>query len=201
MKTITINAYSFNELSEEAQQKTINHNRDYNIEYEDWYEFVYEEFKKQAIKEGFDIDRMYFSGFWSQGDGAMFEYTSLNDKLLEDFISTLHLSEMRKNWIRSNIYISGKGNHRGNYYHERSCNHNIHWEVNNGDLHWSTNFYQWLESFSDDFEDFVVDRYNDLCHSLYNSLEAEYEGLTSDESIKEILILNEYNFDLEGNII
>jgi hypothetical protein len=201
MKTITINAYSFNELSEEAQQKAINHNRDYNIEYEDWYEFVYEEFKKQAIKEGFDIDRMYFSGFWSQGDGAMFEYTSLNDKLLEDFISTLHLSEMRKNWIRSNIYISGKGNHRGNYYHEGSCNHNIHWEVGNGDLHWSTNFYQWLESFSDDFEDFVVDRYNDLCHSLYNSLEAEYEGLTSDESIKEILILNEYNFDLEGNII
>ena len=200
MRTITINVYSVSELPEDTKQKVLDKFRDINVDYE-WWDCIYYDFKEQAIKEGFDIDRMYFSGFWSQGDGAMFEYSNLNDKLLEDFISTLDLSEMRKNWIRNNIYISGNGKHRGHYYHENSCDHNIYWEIDNGDLHWSTNFYQWLESFSSDFEDFVIDRYKDLCYSLYNSLEAEYEYLKSDQMVQETIEANEYEFDINGRAI
>lgn len=203
MKTIAIQLFSFNELSEEAQKKAIKKHYDINVD-DNWWEFVYDDFREQARNEGFNIDRMYFSGFWSQGDGAMFEYSGLDDKLLHDFvdnilIGTEHLSPMRKQWLLNNVCISGKGKHHGHYYHEGCCSHSIYWEVNNGDLHWSTNFYQWINSFADDFAEFVIDRYKDLCHSLYTSLENEYEYLTSEEAIKETLIMNEYDFTENGS--
>ena len=197
MKTISIQLFSFNELSVEAQKKAIEKHYDINVHH-GWWEFLYDDFKEQATNEGFDIDRIYFSGFWSQGDGAMFEYSGLDDKLLHDFVDTLDLSPMRKQWILNNIYVSGSGKQRGHYYHNKSCDHSIYWEINNGDLHWTTNFYQWLESFCDDFEEFVINRYDDLCHSLYTSLENEYNYLTSEEAIKETIILNEYEFTSEG---
>lgn len=203
MKTISIQLFSFNELSKEAQKKAIEKHYDINVDH-GWWEFVYDDFKEQARNEGFDIDRMYFSGFWSQGDGAMFEYSGLDDKLLHDFvdnilIGTEHLSPMRKQWLLNNVYISGKGNQRGHYYHNKSCSHSIYWEINNGDLHWTTNFYQWLESFCEDFEEFVINRYDDLCSSLYTSLQNEYEYLTSEEAIKETIIINEYDFTEDGS--
>jgi hypothetical protein len=196
--------YSFDELSEEAQQKAIESNRYYNTEYEDWYESVYMDFIEQAKKEGFYVENMYFSGFSSQGDGAMFEY-STNDKIFEDFIDNIligkeHLSPMRKEWMRTQLYACAEGRHRGRYYHEGCCSHKIYWQLN-GNVHYSTNLGQWLLAFQDDFEWFLRDRYNDLCHSLYKSLEAEYDHLTSDESIKEILIENNYEYDIQGNII
>lgn len=203
MRTIEIKLFSFNELSEEAQKKAIEKHYDINVD-DNWWEFVYDDFREQATNEGFDIDRIYFSGFWSQGDGAMFEYSGLEDKLLHDFvdnilIGTEHLSPMRKQWLLNNVYISGKGNQRGRYYHNKSCSHSIYWEVDNGDLHYSTNFYQWINSFADDFAEFVINRYDDLCHSLYTSLEDEYEYLTSDEAIKETIICNEYDFTEDGS--
>ena len=200
MRTITINAYSVSELPEDTKRKVLDKFRDINVEYE-WWDCIYDGFREQATKEGFDIKRMYFSGFYSQGDGAMFEYNGLDNKLLENFISTLDLSEMRKNWIRNNIYISGNGKHRGHYYHENCCDHNIYWEIDNGDLHWSTEFARWLMSFQMEFELFVVDRYKDLCYSLYNSLEVEYEHLTSDEIVQETIEANEYEFDINGRAI
>jgi len=107
---------------------------------------------------------------------------------------------MRKQWIINNVYVSSKGHHRGHYYHEKCCSHSIYWEVVNGDLHWSTNFYKWLESFAYDFEGFIVDKYEDLCRDLYRSLEKEYDYLTSEGAILESLEANEYEFDINGNI-
>lgn len=200
MKTIEIKVYSFDELSEEAQQKAIESNRHFNVEYEDWYECVYDNFKEQALKEGFNVSKIYFSGFWSQGDGAMFEYDGIEDSIVLDFIETLNLSPMRKQWVINNIHGSAYGKHRGRYYHNGCCSHSIYWQVDNGNLHWSSTFYKWLSSHADEFEWFVRNRYNDLCYSLYNDLEIEYDGLTSDEAVRESLIANEYDYTIDGTI-
>jgi hypothetical protein len=194
MRTISIDMFTFNELSDEAKQVAINNNREINVDYE-WWDFTYEDFIENSV---FDIDNIYFSGFYSQGDGAMFEYSSIPDKLKIDFVNQLKLSSMRKNWLLNNVHVSGNGKHRGYYYHENSCSHNIYWEVDNGDLHWETNFYQWLESFADDFEDYVISLYKDECRKLYRELERGYDYLTSDEAVAETLILNEYEFTEDG---
>lgn len=197
MRTVEEKVCSFDELSDDAKQKALDHFRDFNVEYEDWYHVVYENFIEQAGKEGFDVENIYFSGFWSQGDGAMFEYR-INDKIFNDFVDSLDLSPMRKEWVRTQVYASAKGVHnRGYYYHEKSCDHSIYWELN-GDVHYSTNLGQWLLSFDDDFEEFVINRYNDLCYSLYQDLEAEYEYLTSDDCVSDMIRANEYEFYEDG---
>ena len=107
---------------------------------------------------------------------------------------------MRKNWLLNNIYVSGKGKHSGHYYHEKSCGHSIYWEVNNGDLHWDTKFYRWLESFADDFEQYVIDKYEDLCCDLYQRLSSEHDWLTSDENVTETILCNDYEFNENGEM-
>ncbi len=39
--------YSFNELSPEAQEKALDYNRDINVEYLDWHDYVIDEFKEE----------------------------------------------------------------------------------------------------------------------------------------------------------
>jgi hypothetical protein len=200
MRIIETKAYTFDELSDDAKEKVIQKFRSNGINYE-WWDSVYEQ-KEEEIKDaGFDVKGMFFSGFWSQGDGAMFEYQDLSQKLRDEYIDGLKLSPMRKEWIRNNISVSGNGKHRGNYYNEKSCSHSIYWEVDNGDLHWSKEFHKWLESFALDFDEFVIDKYEDLCRDLYKQLEKEYEYLTSDEEITEKILANEYEFTEEGNLI
>jgi hypothetical protein len=201
MKTIEVKLYSFNELSEEAKQNAIKKegNNEHRLNY-DWYEFVYEDWMQKIQDVGFDISKIYFSGFWSQGDGAMFEYDGLDDKLKLEFINQLPLSDMRKGWLINNISISGKGKQRGHYYHEKSCSHSIYWEVDNGDLHWSRDLYKWLESFSDDFENWIEDKYIDLCCDLYKALEDEYDYLMSEDTIRTELSEDDFTeYTEDGN--
>lgn len=65
-KEITI--YKYGELSEQSQQKA----REWYIEGMDydWWDSVYEMASEDGKEKGFYIDRIYFSGFYSQGDGA-----------------------------------------------------------------------------------------------------------------------------------
>ena len=204
MKTIELKLYKFDELSEEVQAKVIEKNRDINI-HDDWHEFIIEDWINEEMpSRGFNATKIYYSGFWSQGDGAMFVYHGIKNDLLKEFvdnilIGTEHLSPMRKQWILNNVSISAVGVHRGYYNHEKSCSHSIYWEVDNGDLHWDTNFYKWLESFGDDFEAFITDKYEDICQDLYRTLEKEYEYFTSDEQIIEALRCNDYDFTEDGD--
>lgn len=204
MKTIELKLYKFDELSEEVQAKVIKKNRDINV-HDDWHEFIIEDWINEEIpNRGFEATKIYYSGFWSQGDGAMFEYDGINNDLLKEFvdnilIGTEPLSPMRKQWILNNVSVSAWGKHRGHYHHEKCCSHSITWEADNGCLHWSTNFYQWLESFADDFEVFIIDKYEDICQDLYRTLEKEYEYFTEGEQIIEALRCNDYDFTEEGD--
>ena len=198
MKTIEIKVYSFDELSKQAKAKAIENNNEINI-HEDWYEYIYEDFI--SLNKDFEIDRIYFSGFWSQGDGAMFEYSGISDSLKDEFIDSLDLSPMRKQWLLGNIYVSGKGKQSGHYCHEKSCSHSIYWEVDNGDLHYNAQplFYEWLERFAEDFEDFVISKYEDQANELYSNLSHSYDYLTSEDAIEETIIANDLEFYEDGS--
>ena len=205
MRTIEIKLYKFEELSEEAKQKVIEKMYDINVDDAFWYEFIYEDFEEKAKQAGFDVSRgkrelnIYWSGFWSQGDGAMFEYDGLDKSLLIEFVDQLKLSPMRKQWLKSQVIISGNGKHSGHYYHENCCYHSINFEPN---FQWSEaiNFNNWIESFIEEFENFVIDKYKDLCKELYRSLEKEYEYQTSKEAIIETIQANDYEFTEDGTL-
>ena len=199
MRVIETKAYKFNELDDSAKEKAREWWREKGLDYE-WWDSVYDDYHEKITSAGFGVGKMYFSGFWSQGDGAMFEYDSLNDKLLRDFADTLNLTPMRKQWLVTQGYISGSGRQSGHYHHEKSCSHNVTIESNFQSSDAET-FADWICEFQMDFEEFIEEKYVDLASDLYKSLEKEYDWLMSDEHVDETIGINHYEFTKEGEII
>lgn len=195
MKTISLNLYTFQELSPEAQSVAIEKHQHINTNFE-WWDSVNDQFKEDAEKY-FDIDNIYFSGFWSQGDGAMFEYSSINAAFIDEIINGLNLPLWKKK-ILAAAYITGTGKHSGNYYHSGNCSHNIDYDYYQFNQH--TNLHDFVNDQFNDIEELIRDKYKNLCSELYNNLEREHEHLTSPDAIKETLICNEYEFTEDGEI-
>ena len=194
MRTITIELFKFEELSKEAQAVAIENNRGVFTEYQDWYEDVYEDFKENH-KE-FEIDKIYFSGFHSQGDGAMFEYSDISDELFCEAIDSLKISDWKKRFLKINCTIYARGKHSGHYYHEKCCNHVL--EVENQ----FRSDYPNIEEFIDESEisiiEFIINKYETLARKLYKQLEEDYNSRMTDEYISESIIANELEFHADG---
>lgn len=197
MRVVETEVYRFEELSATAKEVAIENHRDVNT-YDGWWDPIFEGIREQGSAAGFDIADIYFSGFWSQGDGAMFEYTTEGDILLNKFVDGLDLSPMRKSWLRTQTFARSRGKHSGHYYHENCCNHTIDFEANFG---WgaSINVANWIDTFCSEFEDFVIAEYEQLCGELYSRLSKYNDELTSDEEVAETIIMNEWEFDVDGN--
>ena len=73
MQVIKVNTYSFKELSKEAKKKVLERLSQINVDYDQWHDGIIEDAKECGKILGIDIDKIYFSGFSSQGDGACFE--------------------------------------------------------------------------------------------------------------------------------
>lgn len=196
MRIVETKVYTFEELSAPAKQNAIENHRDINT-HDGWWEPIFEGITEEANAKGFHVGNIYFSGFWSQGDGAMFEYTTLGDTLLNNFVDQLDLSPMRKSWLRTITFADSKGVHRGHYYHENCCTHLLDFEPNGSS---GTNIDAWINSFADQFEEFVISEYKTLCRELYSRLSEYNDELTSDEEVADTLIANEYEFTKDGNI-
>ena len=72
-RTISKEVFTFDELSKGAQKRALDNLRDINVDYDDWAEFLLEQYKEEGVKKGFGIDQIYYSGFSSQGDGASWD--------------------------------------------------------------------------------------------------------------------------------
>lgn len=196
MRTIRIKLYKFNELSESAKQKAIESLYNINTDYE-WYEYTVDEFKSN--KEFFDITNVYFNGFYSQGDGAMFEYEGINKDFVKTIIDSLPISNWKKDVLKNCTYISGNGKQSGLYYHENSCSHNINIESDNGAQYYR-NIELLIDSVSSTIEDAIIEKYKELAKELYRTLEKEYDYLTSEKAIIETIEANEYEFTQDGKL-
>ena len=119
--------FYYDELSDEAKENARNWYRgeDNGLDY-DWWDSVYEDTKEIGKLMGIDIEEIYFSGFWSQGDGACFvgnyeykpgfveavkEYAATDNKL-HDICRSL-LDAQAKNLFCMSAYIS---KHNWHYY-------------------------------------------------------------------------------------
>lgn len=189
MREATIKLYQFNELSEEAQKKVIeNMQKDDSFLMYDWYEYVFEIFKEDMYKKySCDVRDIFFSGFWSQGDGASFTGRIFIKDYLE---ATKQKSKYRSLWkyleeYEPNIDIGQSGH----YSHENTMYFNDH-SFYEGTEKQQEQLYKIMEE--------IEDTFREEARQLYRELEQEYEYLTSDECIKEEIINAEYEFYADG---
>ena len=202
MKTHHINTYQFSELSPEAQKVAISvfQNDECYLDYP-WYTFALEDLIADTlVPEGWttDVKDIHYSGFASQGDGASFDgdldiLQYINHHDLRDKYPLIRQYQEKysiEGTIEKNFYAS-------NYCHERTCSFTINWDTYlppPPPLPTYTALQAEIEALEKDIEAHRLD----ICQELYRTLEREYDHLLSDESIKEHIKSNNYEFLING---
>lgn len=193
MKTHTIKMYTFDELSDDAKQRALDDNRDYNTHHDYWHECITDDAKTIAALMGIDIDDIWFSGFASQGDGACFEgrysYRKGSVKAVKDYApvdETLHrIAAGLQDIQRHHFYgLTATVKHVGHYYHEHCTSIDVDCE------HCLT--------FGDTEDDALGELLRDFMQWIYSQLETEYRYQTSDDAIADSLLANEVEFTSDG---
>ena len=192
MKEHIKKTYFFDELSEESKENAIENLYDINVDQE-WCEFITENFKTE--NKYFEVTKVYFSGFGSQGDGAMFEYSAIKDELLHKTINDLKATN-REKWVLKQGNIYGNGIQIGHYYHENSCSHTI----DHNCFAYGTRLYEVVDKWFSEIEENIISEYKNMCAELYKTLEKEYDYLTSKEAIIETIEANDYEFLETGKL-
>lgn len=206
---IETTVYQIDELSDEAREKARLWYRRGGFDYE-WWDFVYDDFERICTILGVELHTrpvrlcgggtrrkpsIWFSGFWSQGDGACFEgdysYAKHSSAAIRAYAPTdeeLHriadaLAEIQR---RNFFQLRACATHRGRYYHEYCMEISVERD---------SPVYQEMTATA---EDDVTEALRDLARWLYRQLEEEFDGLNSDEAVDEAIAANEYSFTAEG---
>lgn len=197
MRTLTTvtDVYQYEELSDKAKEKA----RDWYLDGQEFeFDFVIEDAKTIGLILGIEIDKVLFTGFSSQGDGACFEGTYKHKKdalknIMEHAPKDLELHQIAKELEKlqsdNNFELSATVKQTDNrifrYYHENAT---------------------YIEVFKDTEEKWdytetekeVAELLRDFMKWIYKSLEAENDYQQSKEYVEENIKANEYEFTIEG---
>lgn len=209
MRTETINIYLFEELSDSSKKKAREWWRDCERTDPYYHEAVYEDAIRMGALMGIEIDtryyktvgggqgskpNIYYSGFWSQGDGASFDGSYSYKKgaakaIAKETNSTetklMGIAERLQEVQKRNFYqLTARTKVSGHYSHS-SC---MAVDVERSDE----------KEMTSDAEDIITECLRDFADWIYNQLEKEYDYTMSDENVDERIRINEYEFYEDG---
>lgn len=187
----------------EERDALLEQHRYINVEHDDWWDCVYSAFEEDMREVGIDVRRMYFSGFWSQGDGACFEGGFAN---INTYLDKHHQDQfpMIRKFLEHGGSVYADSSHTGRYYHSNSVTISV--EATERFYHvleCPTEFHeqvadQWdvlLDVELTVFEGEVDTQWRTYMDELYRRLEEEYDYLVSDEAVWETIEVNELNIE------
>lgn len=202
---IQTTVYRLDELSRAAKEKARAWYRESDFD-DDWFECVYEDFERiceiLGVRLATRTVRLYgggtrqkpciwFSGFWSQGDGACFEghyrHAKAATRKIREYapkdVELHRLAHALQTIQRRNFYqLRAAVTHRGHYYHEHCMSISVERDSPT------------CQDMTADAEEAVCEALRDLARWLYRQLEREYEHLTADETVDEAILANGYTF-------
>jgi hypothetical protein len=205
MRIIETPVYDFTELPDAAKDKARAWFRE-TIDHE-WWDSVYDDFEQICPILGVTLATrtvrlmgggtrqkpcIWFSGFWSQGDGACFEgryaYAPRASLRIREYApqdTELHrIADALQALQKPNFYqLTAVIRHRGRYTHAYCMAIDV-----------DRDGPAIVRRAADD----LVEALRDLANWLYRALEREYEFLTSDETVDENISANDYTFTAEG---
>lgn len=179
------------DLPEDVKEQLRDKHRYVNVDV-DWWEYTYDWAREEAAKFGLDIDKIYFSGFSSQGDGASFTgslyFKECNEDTLpedvRDVYRAIHEQYALMKVVDPEVEFSVKITQHGNYSHENTMHFEFYVEEIEG--------YERYERYEPD-EETIEEALRDYARWIYRTLEKDYDYLISDEAIDEWLSDSEYN--------
>lgn len=195
MLTNDAKLYTFEQLDDSAKEKAREQFRETHLDYE-WWDGVFDMVKEAGECLGIDIDRIYFSGFGSQGDGACFEGTysyrkgwrkALKQKFGGDLLAELEKIGFELQAVQAPAFykLSASVSQSGRYMHS-GC---TYISVDHADRY-----------ATDVEEDGIKDGLRYFMDWIYCRLEAEFDWLMSDEQVDEEILANGYEFTEDGSL-
>lgn len=202
MRTVEVKLFKFDELDDKAKGRAIEWWRQL-ANNDSWWE--YDDFIECAKRLGIVFDQkkgrgpaIWFSGFWSQGDGACFEghwsykpdavsaitTYAPDDDVLKKIAETLHDVQN----ANPTIPLTAKVTHRDRYYHSRSVDIEVFDDTTGN-----------LADVPADHAKEISEALRDFMDWMYNRLEEQYEHYFSDETISENIRANDYEFYANGD--
>lgn len=181
MREMTTMVYSFNELSEAAQERALNAFRDITVEY-DWWDGAYDTICTAGKLLGLEIGKMHFDTDLYCIFDADYRYVRGAAKAIQaEFPRATDLHDVARKLQDL----------QRRHFYSLSC------AVTEGR---TTNRYSCFR-FGEDYECDLGDILDDFAHWAWVLLRNEYEWLTSDEAIQETIEANEYEFDEDGKLV
>lgn len=205
---IEVETYRLEELTERAQANARSWYLESGLDH-GWHASTFDEFERVCDILGVSLKtdivrlrggatrsrpRIYFSGFWNQGDGACFEgfyaYATGAHRRIRDHApldSELHsIADALRTVQRRNFYqLRADVSHHGRYYHEHSMTISVERDGPFPDV-------------TADAEEAIAEAIRGLACWLYRRLSAEYDYLSSDEAVDESINANGYRFSAAG---
>jgi hypothetical protein len=212
----------FEELDPRAKSNAISK---YGDPPDDWYEEVYAQYigDKAVEAKGMFVDQIYYSGFYSQGDGASWTGRINLDDFITHYVKPEHpdagrymalLALMQEEWIsvRALIYTTSfMYVHSGGMKIE-GVDVMADIDADDNDLVFRQGIFQGagingvaraigVESLINDLEEWVLKEARSLADEIYVALRDEYEAYTSEETFNELIYINGWRFDSKGNLL
>ena len=219
-KTIEVEVFKWEELSQSAQQRA----RDWYIEGMDyqWWEGVYEMCIEDGKEKGFYIDKINFSGFYSQGDGACWQgQVDVRQWLEENCADSIGLSAwcqlIQEDIVSKHVPVTTSPS---NYSHENTM---VFGDVDDDTDNFVDDYTMQLPSIfkgmpvsalfdliDSDTEctlktvegitQAITESGKDYARDIYSRLREEYEYLCSEEMMLDHFNCNDYYFDETGRL-
>ena len=220
MRTVEKQVFTFDELSESVKSRVLDKFRDINVNYDEWCDYIFDDFQEVAKRLGFDINRkdIRFTGFYSQGDGASFTGSLILSESWtpKDLINYKSNDEALKKIAES---LSTLTSSIFDFYHAMKGDqidveiksHSVR-DVHECNVYCEVDQFAFGETFGDEcpksvsqsameYDDSLTDEVlRPLCRWLYSQLESAYDGFTSDEFVKESIEANKFEFYADGEI-
>jgi hypothetical protein len=190
-ETRTVTVYSLQELGERAKEKALQTLSEWAGS-DRWWDSTVDDAKRMGAILGIEATDIFFSGFWSQGDGACFVGTysykpqsrniirteAPEDTELHKIADTLFRIQ-RRNFYRLTAAVRKFGNY---YSHENSVTVDVD------------------DTATPEDKDAIADALRDFMRWIYKQLRTEYEYRTSEEQLTEMADANEYRWNADGTL-
>jgi hypothetical protein len=231
MQTLTetqIYTYTIEQLIDLAQDNAVERIKqwwyEHGAEY-DWWECMYEDFKREGYELGFVIDDINFTGFYSQGDGACWS----GQVDVARWLKTHTLDSIgREAWlvlIEEGFCDKHFGISFGGHYSHSNTMRCIGWDWLSDDLSDEHNPNHYLQQdnifkgmpykelqnlikssdypYTDpnDIEEAAFESAKDYADEIYKRLREEHEYIMSEANLIEMCNINEWKFNKEGEMV
>ena len=197
--------YFFNELSDRAKETARDWYRNGALDY-DWWDCTFDDAKTCLALLGFTVDKIFFSGFSSQGDGACFEGSWSAADVKPGEIQKHAPSDTELHRIESELRAPALAfpnaslavKQRGHYNHEHCTAFTTDLGIDRDDEEHSAEEWDAISAKDREHEEALEELSRDAMRWIYRQLENEHDYLNSDEQVDELIEGNEYEFTEEG---